>query len=191
MKKNSFGYYRARRKKLIIINLIAFGIPAITYVVGLIAFKTNANLFTLAAVLGVLPAAQQLINLIMILKAVKYEADSSLMEKINDSLAEKNISVEYDFYITSYSIQYPITALFVAEDSIIGITPNKDFKNDSFTEHVNNILAQNNLKVGIIKIFGPGEEDKFLSRIKSLSDKNYENTDKDMKLLQLLENISL
>ena len=56
--KGDYGYYAYEKKKRIGIVCLLFGICLGIYITGLIMTHTNKNMFSLVAILGVLPAAK-------------------------------------------------------------------------------------------------------------------------------------
>ena len=67
--KGEFEYLAYMKKKQVIITIILFLVSISLYVAGYIATKTNANLLTIVAVLGLLPASKSFVEMIMYLRA--------------------------------------------------------------------------------------------------------------------------
>ena len=67
VKKGNAGYVSYEKKKRTAVTAVMFAIPLVIFFTGLIQTGTRLNLFTLVAVLGMLPAARSAVGWIMIL----------------------------------------------------------------------------------------------------------------------------
>ena len=65
--KGSYGYYAYEKKRRIAIVAFLFGLCLLIFFTGLIMTGTRKNMFTLFAILGVLPAAKWTVSMIMVL----------------------------------------------------------------------------------------------------------------------------
>lgn len=188
--KCDYGYAKRHLIVSIITSTVLLGLSLGVYFLGIHIYGSNKNLLTLIAVLGMLPAAKEIVNLIMCIRAYKYICSDKLHASIEDILnGAENPYIRYDLYVTAYENTFPIMALTCFEDSIIGYSNVKEFKHNKFEEHVKTLLTQNGLKVATIKIFD--NEDKFLDRIKTFATSEKETTDKEYKVIRLMENLSL
>lgn len=197
-KKCDFNYFKDQSKSELIKTLINFGVSIAILVLGMVITKirnpeitlmaSKNNLLTVAAVLGLLPAGRFLVSYIMFLKAKKHSCPKELHEKITNIVSEKLI-VRYDLYMTTYDNNFSLYSLTVAEDCIIGVTDDKSFKANEYNTHIKSMLAKNGLKIGTIKIFD--NDDKYLSRLNQIINNGYEQTEKDMEVIRLMENLSL
>ena len=191
IKKNQFGYLKAEAKRIFIRTIILFGISVFIFILGIIIFGSKRNLFTLIAVLGALPFSQTLVNLIMLIRARKKECSEELMKKSSECVKDSTIVLKYDFYMTSEEGNYDIQVLTVFENSIIGYSKNAEFNHQKFEKHLNHMLAQNNLKASVIKIFTHNELNKFTERLSEAAANKLNQNENDLKILRLMENLSL
>ena len=56
--KGEFGYLNYRKKLNLIKMIVSFAVVAAVLIIGFIVYKTRANIFTVAAIVLVLPAAK-------------------------------------------------------------------------------------------------------------------------------------
>lgn len=194
LNKHEFGYLLKQFKKMLIRTSIQFGVSIILLVIGLIIYKTKKNIFTLVSVLGLLPAGQSLVNLIMLIKSKKHTCPESLYNEIMDSKIDKDSprpQIGFDYYITSYDVQFPVQSITVINDSLIGYTNFDKFNHKQFEKHIKNMLSQNSLNISVIKIFEQNELDKYTERISSYSSGDNVQTEKELKILSLMGSLSL
>jgi len=195
--KCEYGYFANQTKIEIKKSIILFIIPVCIFLLGVfIAMIRNPelsfwdarrNLLTLAAVLGLLPAARQITNTVMFVKYNKKHLSSEKYEAISG--IELKIPVKYDLYMTTYDYTYQILSLTVASDTIVGYTEDAGFNEEKFDTHIKSMMAQNGLNCSTIKIFN--DFDKYKQRLKAFADNEVENNEKELKILRLMENLSL
>lgn len=194
--KCDYGYLKDKLKKEIIKTLILFIVPICILIFGILKEGSRMNIFTLIAVLGLLPAANNFVTLIMVIKAQKWICAEDLYKKIKDSVDDNRVKIRYDLYMTGYEKSFPIQSICCIGNSLFGYSFAK-INESKFEEHLKPLLSQNGLKVGNVKIFD--NEDKYIQRligaISSVSESNDEQEslqdDHDLKVLRLMENISL
>lgn len=187
--KNTYGYAKKHLIITLVIALVMLGMSFGVYFLGIHLTGSNKNLLTLVAVLGMLPAGKELVNLIMCIKASKFTCSEDLFNRINELVSDDIPCVRYDLYVTAYDCSFPILAVTCFNDSVIGYTDYKAFNYNKFEEHFNTMLAQNGLKVSNIKIFD--KETKFLERIEAFKNSDVEISSNDYSVIRLLENLSL
>lgn len=182
--KGEKHYLRNQRNyelaKTIILFVIAIGL----FVAGLIINKGNkANIFTIVAVLGCLPACKCLVELIMF---IRYKTcNDELADKIEES--SNGLIQAYDRVFTSKEKTHPIDHLVINNNSLCCYTSAKKFSDADFQKHIATYLKAENIKDTTIKVFN--DEKKYLERISNMSVEN--NTEKDKEILNVLLSISL
>ncbi len=174
VKQGDYEYFNKKRQKETIKTLIYFGISLSLFVAGYAATKTKANLLTIVAVLGLLPASKS---------CVCSPAD---YEFLKDTL--EHFKHAYGLVFTSYKTTYEVAGCIVKNGYIYGfLTNHKDMGKD-LEEHIGGIVKQNGYQA-TIGMFSDKED--FLNRLKQLQDKKTENEENDEKLMVLLHQISL
>lgn len=190
MSKCDYGYGKKHLIAMTIFTVVLLGLAFGVYFLGIHISGSNKNLLTLVSVLGMLPAAKSIVDVIMCIRAYKYTCPENVYGKIKEIIKDTDKPyMRYDLYVTAYENIFPIYALTCFDNAIVGYTDVKNFKLDKFTEHVNLLLVQNGLKVATIRIID--NEAKFLERISTFNSSNTEISEKDYKVMKLMENISL
>lgn len=185
--KGTFGYLKRQSVRIGILSLILIGFSAFIFAFGYIKTHDAKNLFTLLAVLGMLPGSKYIVSFIMQMKAEKYTCDKALYEKCEEIFKKSDFVRGYDFYLTSYKVNYPVPVCLVCDKSVICLlTDKKDTA--SLNEHVNKYLASNGIEG--YKTYSFDDEEKFIRRITEVCSK-FEPTDKDYEALNLMKNLSL
>ena len=187
-KKCYFGYHKKHMKKEIILTAVLFAVSLGLFFGGIYLNGGKKNLLTVIAVLGLLPAGKELVGVIMSIKAVKFACSDKLYKAIKKATDASAIEVRYDLYMTTYDAFYPIYSLTVIDDCILGYT-DVAFDADKFEKHITKMLSQNGYKISNIKIFD--KEAKYTERLKSWCDQDNKQTDKELLVLRLMENLSL
>ena len=181
--KGKFGYLKSGKIQALIITLVLFALSISVYFIGYSVTGTNANLFSIIAVLGVLPAAKSLVSLVMFAKAKSCPAET------HDKILEANYPGEvlYDLQITAYERAYQVDAAFVTGHSVIGVSSDKKLKYADLEKHIRNMFMQNGHKEYTIKIFE--DTDKFIARMKVAAQQGAE--DANPEIYQLLKDLAL
>lgn len=190
VRKCDFGYLNFQCKKEIIMTIILFAISLGILFLGIYINGTKNNLFTIIAILGLLPASKELIITIMFLRAKKFSCSEELRQEILGAGADDdNIVIRYDLYMTAYQHCFPIYVMTCKAGELIGFSDAPDFAYEEAAKHITLLLSQNGFKNVTVKIFD--KKERFLERIKAMADAEKENTAKDLEILHLMENISL
>ena len=199
VKKCDLDYLKIQTGSEIIKTVILFASSLAILIIGMVItkgknpdmswFDAKNNILTIAAVLGILPAARYLVNTIMFLKAKKHSMDHDKGMSFIEAVDPERILLRFDMYMTTEKVNFIIKSLTCADDTIIGYTEDKAFKQKEFTEHINTMLTKNGLKVNTIKIFD--NADKYCERLHAINETGYVQTDKDAAVMRLMENLSL
>lgn len=205
--KGDFGYLEKQMHWELIKTLIFFALSFGVLLIGIIITGTKNNLLTIVAVLGLLPAAKELITSIMFTKAKKYSCPKILFDAVQEMIvpdgndikdddheemnfeSENLLLVVYDLYMTSQETDFPILSMCCHNRTLIGIADWEKFDYKKAEDHIRIMLKQNGHKNVVIKIFS--EQEKYISRIKELKEQKAENRDADQAILRLMLNLSL
>ncbi len=185
--KGTRGYWEAGWKKNCAICLIMFGISFGILGIGIFITGTKFNYLTIAAVLGMLPAARTLISAIMFYKAKAYTPADGLYDEI-ESTGCGNII--YELYMTGYSKSFAVAALAADEGGVAALLSDEKADAEAAAEHVKTLMEQNGFKGRKIKFYKTTENDKFIARLKHLAQSSNDSDD-SQELLELMTQISL
>ncbi len=186
-KKGLFGYLKKQPVRIGLLTIVLLIGCASVFLIGFFTTGSSKNILTVIAVLGMLPVAKFIVSFIMYVKAEKYSCEKSIYDEIEAASSNRDFCRGYDFYLTSYSTNYPLASAFVHDGSVIALSIGKtDAK--SCREHIEKYLSQNSIEG--FKVYILDNKDKYLERIKSV-DSDYQKSENDLKAYALLKSISL
>lgn len=187
-KKGTFPYLKKAPVYQGIMTLILMILPAGLFLIGFTRFGNAKNLFTVAAVVGMLPAAKSIVSFIMYLRSEKYSCPESLHHTVAP-LEGKGAYIGYDYYLTSYSANFPLPVVAVGKGVLIGLLTHPKFKPSECEDHIKEYLKKNDIKDINVKIFD--SESKFIERITALSESEEQLTSNETQAFTLLSSLSL
>lgn len=189
--KGSFGYLHKHAVKN---GLLALGMLCICSVIFLIGFFWLTQYFTILtviAVLGMLPTAKSIVSMILFMKAEKFSCTRELYDKMLKAAGEQkdNLLCGFDFYLTSYDKNYPLSAALVAKGSFIAYTPWEKCDCNKCKEHLEEYMKKNGISGINVKIFS--DESKFIDRFSQLCETQLTTNDNEKEMYGLLLNLSI
>lgn len=187
-KKGQFKYLKTQPVRIGILTIILLGMCAAVFMIGFITRGNSKNIFTVVAVLGMLPVAKLIVSFIMCLKAEKYSCPKDIFETINSTLDNKDVCLGYDFYLTSYKENFPLYSCFVYDGSLIALSAKTNSDTKGCKEHIEKYLANNSIEG--IKVYILDNKNIFLDRLKNVA-LDYKKSDKDLTAFALIKNLSL
>lgn len=162
--KGTKDYINSQKKYEIIRTLLYFGISISLFAAGYIQTGRKANLLTIVAVLGCLPASKSAVSVIMFLRFKSCGADAaSEIEKHCQGL-----HVLYDMVFTSYQKNYVVSHLAVQGNTVCGYSEKPDFLENDYYKHIDNILKMDGLKDVTVKVFT--DLKKYTDRLEQMKD---------------------
>ena len=165
-RKGTHGYIRYEKLKRGAVTVIMFAIPLILYFTAVNHFGSNRNIFTIVAVLGLIPAAKFAVDWIMILM------QKSAPEKIVSLTEEKaaGLTRGYELVVTAYEGRMPLDAVVVCGNDAACFSSNGEKDKFAFMEkHISGILNANGYYSVNVKIFN--EERMYAERIGQFASK--------------------
>ena len=180
--KGEQGYLAYRRKQELIKTLLLFALSFGIFFLGLYSTGTTKNLLTIVSVLGMLPACQGAVSVILYFRAAAASAKNP--EAIREIAAKQTVPCLYDLYFTSYEKNYPAACALYKNDSLYLLSPG----GKELSEHLKRHLAKEGLSGITINLSERPEE--FSKRISSGSPSQGEE-EKRERVYALLKAISL
>lgn len=147
--KGTEGYLRTQKKYEVIRTLLYFAVSLSLYAAGYIQTGQRANLLTIAAVLGCLPASKSAVSAIMFLRAKGCSNEAS--EKIREHC--QGLDGLFDCVFTSYKKNFSVSHMAVRGNTVCGCTEDPKFQENEFYKHLGDILKLDGQKDVTIKIF--------------------------------------
>ena len=183
--KGEPNYLKQQKKVVLIQTIVYFSISLAIFVIGYWSTKTKANLMSVVAVLGLLPASKSLVSLIMYLRTPKYS--ESVLQSIQAVIGET--PALYHLYLTSYQKNFPLNCIAIRGNNVMGYTEFDSCDTAACEEHIKLLATQNSFKNLNIKIFKGQEQKKFEERLVQFQ--KAEAGKREEELIQLMKDISL
>lgn len=185
IQKGEYGYHHQQTIK------VAAG-AAVLYIAALAIYFTarrilgsNQNLFTILAVVLLLPAAKITVNLIMLLRAG--ECPAEVHAQIEEHTGQ--LDNAYNLYCTTEKSNYNLCHFTVGGKSIAALTLDSKCDCRAGEQHIRRMMTGNGIHGYQIKIFS--NLNAYLTRMDQLYDlETAEHTD-HAALMQLMNQISL
>lgn len=154
--KGTKNYLKTQKNYEIIRTVIYFAISISLFVAGYIQTGRRANLLSIVAVLGCLPASKSAVGAIMFLRF------RSCAEDIAAEIEEhaQGLACLYDMVFTSYKKNYVVSHLAVCGNTVCGFAEGgstlaelEEAHSNEFYKHIGDILKADGHKNVTIKIF--------------------------------------
>lgn len=182
--KGTRNYIDTQKIYELVRTIIYFLLPLGLFITGLVTTKSRANLLTVVAVVGCLPACKSLVSTIMYFR---YKS----CKKANSDVIEKHIgslSGLYDMIFTSYKVNFEVAHLVVCGNIICGYSESINFAEKDFSAHIEELLKMDGHKNYTIKIFT--DLKKYTDRLDQLNELETENKNINA-VLQTLKSVTL
>ncbi|MEG1847395.1 MAG: hypothetical protein RRX92_07255 [Lachnospiraceae bacterium] len=186
IKKGDYGYLKAHRKSVILRTLLYFGISIAVFILGWVSSKTKANLMTVIAMLGMLPASKSLVEVILFLRAKDCSEDIYRQTKEHAG----DLPMAYELLLTSYEQNYPISSIACISNIVCGYAEDPKCDVVAAKKHIMGILKQNAFKPGI-EIYK--EFTTYLNRLDALTkmEPDPDTIDHSDEILNIIKAISI
>ena len=144
------NYIDTQKKYEISRTLLYFAISISLFVAGVIQTGERANILSIIAILGCLPASKSAVSAVMFLRFKSCSAHAA--EEIERHSA--GLHCLYDMVFTSYKKNYCVSHLAVCGNTICGYAEyDPQFDENAFYAHIGNILNMDGHKDVTVKIF--------------------------------------
>jgi len=142
-------YLKKQRIYVLVRTILLFGISLAIFLVGFLTTKTRANLLTVIAVLGCLPASKSLVNTIMFFRFPPF--DGSDYRKILEH--QGTVFCLYDCIFTTYSVSFPISVIAIRNNTLSCYVPKHDVNEKDFLKHLQETLKLDGISDVSCKIY--------------------------------------
>ena len=160
--KGDFGYLNYRKKINLIKMAAAFVVVAVVLIIGLAVYKTRANVFTVAAIVLVLPAAKMAVGYFVVMS--HHSASSKLREKLEAEAG--GLGLYYDLIFSNSKKPIGTQAVAVSETAVIALSDEKKADKKLFETSLKEFMENDGRKVNVTLYF---EEKQFLARAAKLA----------------------
>ena len=164
--KGTHGYIHTQTIFVIIRTVIYFTLAFGIYALGYYHMHTNKSLWTVIAVLSMLPASKSAVNMIMFLRFRSLKDEEFKKYKAEAG----NLPILYETVLTTAEKVYFLPAVVCFDNTICGFCKKdqKDLK--KLEDYICETLAKDGIKNSTVKIFE--EEKQFLERLNTMN-KNF------------------
>ncbi len=163
IKKGEFGYFKAEKKRRILITAALFVVPLFIFFSAWIYHGTRLTIWTVVATVGCLPACKSVVSLIMIL--MRRPLDEQLYRQIKSHQGE--LVMAYELYMTFYEKSGYIDAVAICGNDVAAYTSDPKTDASFLAAEAQKIVRKNGYKVNIriLKDLKP-----FLDRLDSMNE---------------------
>ena len=163
-RKGKVGYIRKEKVRRAFITALAFMLPLGLYFIATGYYGSNQNIFTIVAVLGILPAAKFMVGWIVILP--QKSAPAGIVAITEDKAGD--LVHGYELVVTAYEGRMQLDAVVICGNECVCYSSIGDPKQFEFMEkHISGILNANEYYNVNVKIFN--EERNYTDRITRLA----------------------
>lgn len=182
--RGSKNYINSQKKYEILRTILYFGISISLFIAGYIQTGDKANLLSVVAVLGCLPASKSAVSVIMFLR-YKSCSEAALSQIQQHS---QGLTSLYDMVFTSQKKNYVVGHLAVCGNTICGFSEQKEFAENDFYKHIGDILKLDGHKEVTVKVFT--DLSKYTARLEQM--KNLEADEaKTNAIINTLKSVAL
>lgn len=182
-----YGFVQKKRIQVLLFTLALFGLSFGMYFFGLYHLKTNQSLYTVLAVLGLLPASKSAVKVIMLFKA--RECDEIAYKRLLQIPYEH---VLYSVYLTMYKNSVAIDCMHIFPKQVILYTKDK-VEEKTVETYLANILQMQKFSSITVKVFT--KLDAYETRVQQLQERSLEDyelsKDKLTQVTQLMKQVML
>lgn len=182
--KGEYEWLSARKRWEVIKTAAYFSLTAAIFITGWISTKTTANLLTIVAVLGCLPAGKSCVSMIMFLRITG--CSHGLYSRIREAYGET--FGYYHLYFTSYEKNYEIHHLYLKGGTVAAYSENQKIDPHAAGSHLLAMLRQAGISDVTVKVFT--NEAEYLARLKEMTSLKPAGG-KDERIRESLFNVSL
>lgn len=160
--KGTKNYLNTQKKYEILRTVLYFSISLSLFAAGYIQTGEKANLLSIVAVLGCLPASKSMVGAVMFLRFKSCgETAAAAIEEHSAGLC-----CLYDMVFTSYKKNFVVSHMAVSENTVCGYAENPEFDENAFRQHMDTILKLDGHKDIVVKIFT--DLPKYLQRLEQM-----------------------
>nr|WP_289766187.1 hypothetical protein [uncultured Acetatifactor sp.] len=147
--KGTKNYLDTQKKYEIMRTVLYFAISISLFAAGYLQTGSRANLLSIVAILGCLPASKSTVGAIMFLrfKSCSDETAAEIEQHI------QGLDCLYDTVFTSYKKNYAVSHLAVCGNTVCGFSEDSAFPENEFYKHIGDILKMDGHKNATVKIF--------------------------------------
>ncbi|MCH5273383.1 MAG: hypothetical protein J1E35_06895 [Lachnospiraceae bacterium] len=184
-KKCEYGYVKSQKQRMILGALLMVFIGVAVFVLGLVLNKfEKANIFTIVAVLFVLPMARYLTTWIILLPF--HTPESAFYEKVKEQMPEGAVLFS-DYVFTSGERVMGLSFFVLTDNEYIGLAARKKEKLANIREYLTGALKKRAIPGKVVLC---GEPEEFLAKLKKVQKVTKSKEDRQ-ELLDFLRSLAV
>ena len=182
--KGTYGYIRKQLIFEIIKTLILFAMAFGIFFIGYFTLHTKKSLWSVFAVLALLPACKSLVGVIMLarfssLTPAEFEEFSHVVE---------DLPVLYENILTTKDKTYYLPVICYAANSLIAYSTYQNAEANRLKEHLDDVMKKGGHNV-TVKIYS--DRKAFLERVAQLKEKFQNETNSAQSVFETVKAVSL
>lgn len=181
--KGTYGYIRKQLIFEIIKTVVLFAMALGIFFIGLITLHTKKSLWSVFAVLALLPACKSLVGVIMLARFKSLSAES--YKKYSENAG--NICMLYENILTSSQSAFYVPVMFAAGGSLVCYMP-KGKDASALKSHLESVIKNAGHEC-VIKVFD--NEDQFLKRLSEVSASSVPATNREIAIAETIKAVSV
>lgn len=183
--KGTRNYLNTQKKYEVLRTIIYFAISLSLFAAGYLQTGQRANLLSIVAVLGCLPASKSAVCAIMFLRFRSCGEETAAEIQRH----AQGLNCLYDMVFTSYKKNYAVAHMTVCGNTVCGFSESgKDFAENEFYHHIGDLLKADGHKNVTVKIFT--DLSKYTARMEQMKDLKPEET-LTQSVIATIKNIAL
>lgn len=183
--KGTYGYIRKQTVFEIIKTILLFAMAFGLFFIGYLTLGTRKSLWSVFAVLALLPASKSLVGVIMLLRF------RSLSPRQYESYisATGSIPAIYENILTTTGKAYYLPVICCIASTVTAYTTADSSELNAVKEHIDSVLKNGGHKA-VVKVFD--NESDFILRVKQMTNNlSLEDREKSVRILDTLKAVSL
>lgn len=183
--KGTYGYIRKQTVFEIIKTILLFAMAFGIFLIGYLTLGTRKSLWSVFAVLALLPASKSLVGVIMLLRF------RSLSPRQYESYisATGSIPAIYENILTTTGKAYYLPVICCIASTVTAYTTADSSELNAVKEHIDSVLKNGGHKA-VVKVFD--NESDFILRVNQMTNNlSLEDREKSVRILDTLKAVSL
>ncbi len=170
VKKGNYGYIRSQKLVRFLRSLAALALPLAFFIVGLVLNDGDRkSIYTVIAIVGVIPACMSITGMIMMW--LRKPMEEELYQEISSRAGD--LTMAYELYLTTYEKNLFLDATAICGEHVACFTHEKKehWELTEMQKHIESTMLNNGYKVDV-KIFD--QKKAFLDRLDTLRNRKEE-----------------
>lgn len=185
LQKGEYGYHAYHKKRKLLFSILSMFAVLVIYLTGIFLYHTNKSIYTVMAILAVLPAARILVSYIALFPFSFSHSEE--YQKLTELAGEH---IFCDFILSSSEKFYPLDFIYISSGRILGYSDFPKISEKEYETYLKTVL-ESSCSYSSLKVYK--EFSTFYRKVQELEAKQ-PKTDKkagDEKIVHILSVFSL